>query len=601
MTPRCRTAPSACTAIALLLLAMTAQCAFADNPTAAENRLTGTTAWVLQNAGAGGGCPSAGCGSNTGARRLIEGYASRTSYVAGDTLRIYVSCDETDYRVRIYRVGWYDGDGARLQFGPILRAGGRQPSPPPDPLTGLVDCEWSEPFEMSVPGTWVSGVYLAVLTSGQTNTQNYVIFVVREDARHSDLLVTLSTHTYQAYNCWGGKSLYAFSSTYCEPAVKVSYNRPYTQSHGAGDFFYYEIQLVRWLEREGYDVSYATNVDLHADSGLLTNHRALLSTAHDEYWTSQMRDHVEQSADTVSTAFLGGGSSFWQVRLEPDRLGRENRTLVGYKHSAMTRDPFALDSDPSNDSLITAWWRDPRVNRPEARMMGVQFDPLFNGEISMAQDLVVTGKPKWAFHATGASAGTHWFGLLGHECDRLYLDSPHWTEILARSAVTIGGLLRGYSDMAIVTRHNAIVFSSGTLQWSWALDDHPGVLDHVPMVNLGAQQLMRNVLYRMIHPVHATLAVPELAAAGTLRAWPTPYRGGSLNLSASWPGSEGSNELVLIDLSGRRLRTIELPANGAAVRWDGRDEAGRDVPSGIVLVRARARGTERVLKLIVMR
>ena len=601
MTPLSRADSASCCLFSVLLTLLTVQDVLADNPTAAENRKRGTTAWELTNAGDHGGCPATACGSSTGARRSIEGYASRTSYSAGDTLRLYVSCDESEYRVRIYRVGWYDGEGARLQFGPILRAGWRQPSPPPDPVTGLVDCEWSDPFEMTIPSIWVSGVYLAVLTSGPSGDQNYVIFVVREDARASDVLVTLSTHTYQAYNCWGGKSLYDFNSTQCAPAVKVSYNRPYIQSYGAGEFFYYEIQLVRWLEREGYDVSYATNVDLHADSTLLRRHRALLTTAHDEYWTWEMRDHVEYAHDTLSTAFLSGAAAFWQVRLEPDRLGHAHRTLVGYKQLARTQDPFALDTDPANDARITAQWRDPQVNRPEARMIGVQLDPQFNGTIPMTQDLVVTGNPSWAFHATGATAGTRWFGLLGHECDRLYVESPAWAEVVAHSPVTINGELRGYSDMTIYTRRSAIVFATGTLQWSWALDDHPGTMEHTPMVNLGAQQLMRNVLYRMLHPVPANVAVPEDPAAGALRAWPLPYRGGVLNLAGAWPASEGARAMVLFDLAGRRVRTLEIPEAGGPARWDGRAEDGRAVASGIVFARARVLGIERVLKLIVLR
>ena len=181
--------------------------------------------------------------------------------------------------------------------------------------------------------------------------------------------------------------------------------------------------------------------------------------------------------------------------------------MVGYKQQALTRDPFALDSDPTNDHRITAEWRHPRINRPEARMIGVQFDTQFNGTMPMTQDLVVTGNPSWAFASTGATAGTRWFGLLGHECDRMYPSSPSWADILARSPIVIDGELRGHSDMTIRSQRRAIVFATGTLQWSWALDDHTGTLAHPNMVNLQAQQLMRNVLRRMLHPVAWTLSV----------------------------------------------------------------------------------------------
>ena len=161
---------------------------------------------------------------------------------------------------------------------------------------------------------------------------------------------------------------------------------------------------------------------------------------------------------------------------------------------------------------------------------------------------------------------------------------------------------QAHSDMTIRSQRRAIVFATGTLQWSWALDDHTGTLAHPNMVNLQAQQLMRNVLRRMLHPVAWTLSVPEVPAAVELRVWPHPYRGGTLQITGAMPAAGGANELVLVDLSGRELRRLPMPsAAGELVRWDGRDDRGREVPSGIVFVRASGERTQPNFKLIVIR
>ncbi|HEX2055734.1 MAG TPA: N,N-dimethylformamidase beta subunit family domain-containing protein, partial [Nitrospiraceae bacterium] len=279
--------------------------------------------------------------------REIEGYASRTSINRGEPISLFVHTIEPSYRIEVYRMGWYGGAGARLVAGPIVREGTLQPMPVMDPRTGLVECAWRDPYVLRTGGgtdheEWVSGVYLAKLTGTASGAQAYIIFVVRDDGRRSALLFQSSVTTYQAYNNWGGKSLYDFNSMGGR-AFAVSFNRPYARSsnpaaaygNGAGDFITnnavpptdasspagWEYNMVRWLEREGYDVTYSTNIDTHADSRLLEGHRAWLSVGHDEYWTWQMRTHVEAARGRgVNLAFFSGNVCYWQIRLEPSSL-----------------------------------------------------------------------------------------------------------------------------------------------------------------------------------------------------------------------------------------------------------------------------------------
>ena len=108
--------------------------------------------------------------------------------------------------------------------------------------------------------------------------------IVREPAgQHASALVIAPVNTWQAYNPWGGKSLYDFQSDGVA-AVKVSFNRPY---HPAHTFLEYDLDLIRWLEREGYDVSYTTDVDVDSQPGSLLQHTLVMTAGHDEYWSKE--------------------------------------------------------------------------------------------------------------------------------------------------------------------------------------------------------------------------------------------------------------------------------------------------------------------------
>ncbi|MGZ5271247.1 MAG: N,N-dimethylformamidase beta subunit family domain-containing protein, partial [Ramlibacter sp.] len=268
----------------------------------------------------------------------VEGYASATSVNRGETIRFFVSSAAPSYTMTIYRMGWYGGAGARKMLS-ITLPGTRQPVPAPDPQTGMVDANWQESYRLTIPQSadrtdWATGVYLAKLTPS-SGSESYIMFVVRDDASPSTYVFQSAVTTSQAYNNWGGKSLYAFNST-GEAARKVSFNRPYQRQAyadaGSGQFLNYEVNFLRFLEREGYDVSYLTNIDVHTDSSRLLHHRAFLVAGHDEYWSYEMRAGVQTArASGVHLGFFSANQTFWQIRLEPSRSGDQNRVIVGYK------------------------------------------------------------------------------------------------------------------------------------------------------------------------------------------------------------------------------------------------------------------------------
>src|SRR6185436_17059350 len=170
-----------------------------------ENAKPGTDRWRLRSA------PSA----------AINGYAAATSVAAGETLRLYVSADDPEVEIEIFRMGWYGGLGGRRMTDAVSRPGEKQSVPAPD-AEGMIRCQWHETYSFTVPNDWVSGVYLAKLTGRPSGDQNHIIFIVR-DGRRADLLFQSSVTTWQAYNNWGGKSLYPHNSTGPQ-ARKVSFD-----------------------------------------------------------------------------------------------------------------------------------------------------------------------------------------------------------------------------------------------------------------------------------------------------------------------------------------------------------------------------------------
>ena len=255
--------------------------------------------------------------------QLVEAYASEVSVLPGANLHLHVSTKPSaSYRVEVFRIGWYGGDGARLMLCiPNCQSGTPTPGAPQqvpvaDPTTGLINANWPITDSVSIGSNWVSGYYVAkIRLTGSTNGVATVPFIVLPNASQSKTaLVQVPVNTWQAYNNWGGKSLYDNNSSGGR-ASKVSFNRPYARTNWS--LFDYEIQMVRFLEREGYDIAYQTDWDTHNNPGGLQTYRLLMPIGHGEYWTKEMRDGYEVARDAgTNLAFFGSNMAYWQMRYE---------------------------------------------------------------------------------------------------------------------------------------------------------------------------------------------------------------------------------------------------------------------------------------------
>jgi hypothetical protein len=420
----------------------------------------------------------------------IQGYASLSSVNQGGSINFYVRTINTNsYTLSVFRMGWYNGLGGRLMLGPITLPGVVQPMPPPPVYqpagSGLVECNWSVSYSLTIPTDWVSGIYLVKLSLSSPAAESYIVFVVRDDTRNSPILVQSSVATYQAYNEWGGSSLYTTAAG-VKTGYKVSFNRPYWRNYGAGDFISlngppgYEMQLVRWLESQGYDATYVTDVDTHENPNLLLSHKVFLVVAHDEYWSWNMRDSVTRGRDAgVHLGFLGANICYWQIRFEASSTGVTDQTIIGYKELA-SMDPV---SDPR---FVTTMWRN--LN-PEGNLIGVQYNDFSAPTVS---DMVVTNASHWLFNGAGVSNGSILPNVVGYETDSLY--PPAGATGLAHSPFPRTNP-QVYGDMSIYTAPSgANVFATGTIEWSLGLDSFPPSQGAVPAV----QQVTTNFLSRAL-------------------------------------------------------------------------------------------------------
>jgi hypothetical protein len=316
----------------------------------------------------------------------LQGFATQMSAPVGDVISFKVSATASAYHVDILRFGYYQGNGARkvtTLTGPFPT--NTQPDCTTDSSTGLIDCgNWSTSFTWTVPSGSVSGLYAAHLVRNDNGAGSLVPFVVRDETSHSDIVVQTSDETWQAYNSYGGNSLYTCAVA-CPPgnpqtykgAFKVSYNRPF---HSAADdedrswLSYAELPMIMFLEANGYDVSYLSGSDIDSRGSLLLNHKVFVSSGHDEYWSGNQRANVEAAkAAGVNLALFSGNTMFWKTRYENsvDGSATPYRTLVSYKES------FASAAiDPADPPTWTGMWRDARFSppadggRPENALLG---------------------------------------------------------------------------------------------------------------------------------------------------------------------------------------------------------------------------------------
>ncbi|MBI2823285.1 MAG: DUF4082 domain-containing protein [Planctomycetia bacterium] len=553
---------------------------FSASAIVAENALPGTpqSVWDVPN-------PSAN----------IQGYAAQFSVNRGQTVEFKVDTDASAYHLSIYRIGYYQGNGARLitTINPDAALAQNQPNARYDLTTNTADASnWRVSASWAVPTTAVSGVYVADLVRDDGGSgANQIIFVVRDDTGNSDLLFQTSDTTWQAYNAWGGSSLYTPNYP-AGRAVAVSYARPFANrvTNPINFFFADEYPMIRFLEQNGYDVSYTSGQRVAQTSGSeILSHKVFVSVGHDEYWSAEQFDGVMAARDAgVNLAFFSGNAIFWKTRWVADDAGNPYGTMVSYKETL---------SNAITDPMPGVWtgtWADPRFSppkdggRPQNALTGTLFtiNGLSNSDYSASTSMKLTSQYAalrfWrnttVATLTGNSTLSIGDNVLGYEADSDVDNGfrPAGLFDLSATSVNASQALYDYGGTfgpATVTQNmtlyragsGALVFSAGTVQYSWALDNrhdiyYNGATDknlQQATVNLfadmGAQpgSLMASL-------IRATMSTDALAPVSTITS---PLPGATVQAGATVT-IRGTSQ----DQGGGVIAAVEVSVDGG-ITW----------------------------------
>ncbi|HST26190.1 MAG TPA: N,N-dimethylformamidase beta subunit family domain-containing protein [Gaiellaceae bacterium] len=555
----------------------------AENPIQQENALPGSPGWLHP-------APDG---------RAIEGYVSESSALPGDTLHFHVSTKPgASYRVVVYRLGWYAGAGARLVgCAPSCSdsSSGRAYDVPAPDENGKIDAGWPVTDQLALPATAVSGYYLVdfLLVGGPQSGRAATSFViVRQPSSYapSTILVQVPINTWQAYNAWGGRSLYDDQSIGGRRANHVSFNRPYLWEPQPGGLpIEWEYPLVRWLERNGYDVSYQTDADTDSNQSSLLQHKLVMTAGHGEYWTKGERDAFENAREAgVNLAFMGANTGYWQVRYDDG-----DRTIVAYKSR------YDPEPDPA---LKTTMFRDLVPPRYECELLGIQFQA--TGLRWPTSDYVAQAgaiSDPW-FTGTGFNAGDTVKGIVSVETDTIpgnqTADSSCSHKLTVFFHRETGSDKSGNADaVRYTTDSGARVFASGSMDFAWGLDDWSGNPDETHgLVDVRLQKFMQNALADLTLPPPPPPPPPPLVEsrvrfrpprAGTLfTATAIATRGGlavegtvrckgriavrrirPLSSSSTAGGRATCTWRIPVDAAGKRFQgSIALTSSGSTAR-----------------------------------
>ena len=545
------------------------------NPIVLENQQPGTTSWQFTD-------------YDKSANHEIEGYASLTSVNKGGQIALMVSLSTSaQYNMDFYRMGWYPtgtnpngtscapscGGRLMLHVGPLN--GSKQANCPTvtsstDPNYGMIECNWTPSYTLTVPTTWTPGVYLVKLTRlGGTQLQNYMTFVVRDDSNPAPVLYSLDTNTWQAYNYWAGSgnnnvgiNLYGRIDDVTQRfisdtrAYTVSFDRPYIDqgsADGAGNFFVWDFPMIRWMESQGYDMTYVTDTELETNPNLLLGHRVFVNTGHDEYYSDGMRSALQNGVNNgVNLALFSANNAVGRVTWSADGSGSPLRRIHTSKGAL-------------NDG--TGLFRDLTPPQPENALLGVMTE----GAAS-ARPFLVYDASSWIYAGTGlvnyTGNGTTGVvtsgqgqnalpGIVGYEFDTRAANDP---SLAAYRSYEPAGLqqvghsfvpasdngVNAWSDATLYTAAGGgTVFSAGTIQWSFTVDNgyDTGFCDcdhHV--ANPIGQKITSNILTRFGAP-----ATPAPLAS---------VSPASLTFASTTVGSASAAQNVTLTNAGTAAMTI---------------------------------------------
>ena len=421
----------------------------------------------------------------------IAGYAGKVSYAPGEELTLHVSTSEPVFSAEIFRHGlqpekvWSSAEVAGKEH-PVAEN------------ASSVGCGWPAAVTLAIPREWRSGYYTVQLKGRAAKATCFFVLRAAEPGRNGRILLQLATNTYNAYNNWGGFSLYAYNGRGGNQGHRVSFQRP-----PASQFGTWEQPFVDWAEKSGIALDFAANSDLEFHPEVLRGIKLVLSVGHDEYWSAPMRDTLEKFiGEGGNVAFFSGNTCCWQVRSEDG-----GNALTSWKQN--------YHSDPvygarAGYGTLSTLWSHFLVNRPENRLTGVGFLSggyhRSHGQLMDGSGAYTVHRPDhWIFAGTGLGRGTEFGGretIVGYECDGCELEwreglpfpthrdgTPETFEVLATAPAQWHpddcqwydrweNGRKGHSVVGVYTR-GGTVFTCGSTDWPHGLRGTDPVVERI--------------------------------------------------------------------------------------------------------------------------
>ncbi len=408
-------------------------------------------------------------------------YLSHSSARCGDTVNLYLKSNWYRMNVAIYRVGYYQGAGARQVFatntGGYIRAIAQ-----PNPLMVTTDEQgrtinmptaknWTTGFSFKIDGGFTPGAYL-VKVFDDSGTGSYIPLVIRDDINYHDKTLLTSYATTAAYNNYGGASAY----TTPIQSKRVSFDRPINLFQGAGMFMSLDYGFIYWAERQGFDMNYATDIDLHTRP-LYDKTKTLILMAHTEYWSATMRDRVDTAlTQSKNLASFGANQMYWRINPKPSTTTGADREYEIFRTAATETNTFryATPTQPA---------------KPEQSVLGSMF-----GCMHMDDQLVPNSTWLWQ-GVTDKTPLAHYFQ---GETDQVMagFPVPAGSQLLGSSplkACDVGANPARADVTAVIHPGGGRVFNASTHTWGCSLGGKCVYFTPTPLAMQQLSQATMNV------------------------------------------------------------------------------------------------------------
>lgn len=513
---------------------------------AEENSLTGDPSWNIDVAG----------GDDT-----LAVYARPLSVTQLEQVSFQVNVFQSEpISWKIFRLGWYGGAGARkvAEGGPVMA----QPQPQPfiDATTGMVECRWSSTFGVQIAADWPSGVYLARIEAPDQGAR-WAYFIVH-DERRADVILVMPTATDESYNDWGGESLYT-DSRFGFPvghAYEVSYDRPFSVGLGGGYLLTDALPAARYLEANGYDVSYLADHDV--GRGNLSRAKLVMALAHDEYWTRAMRDQYEAARTAgVNLAYLGANTGYWQIRLDAANDGMPERRQIGYKEAASLDPQYGGPETTASFQIL---------GRPENSLLGIMSVDWHVVDFPW----VVKDASSWIYGGMGVQSGDLFAGVVGIESDGEVDNgrAPNNLDVVADSP-DIGGEVLGldHQQATVYETDKGFVFAAGSIRFAATLAGD--------RAQIGSQRIVRNLI---AHAGGMPVGPENSVGAANGMGMPDLSRAASQVSTLAGTGQAGFADGPALSAQFKSPMGIAVAPDGAVIVADAGNHKLRRIAAGTV-------------------